>query len=640
MKTFHLGQFVPEDAHKVGGSFRIQMIGVGEILEIFPKPLVEGIVIVNDTCVRYNAGDGFPEFLQELLRHQIGVIFGEGSSDQHRCDLVLLTVGDDRAQLFDPFRHKIFFFLIEMSAVTFPGPAGKFLHVNAFVGGMGGQHGAEIWEQFQDIFPGGEDGQPVGDDVHIGIVIGNVFRREEMVVAHTHGLSLRPVHHFVVEGKVGDGDKEDAAVHHILSKLLQDRIIVIKALARVGKIKTDIAPGHNVVIDEVVGAVGTAQIADMDFPVIPPQHVKFEDILIFLLVDGFVGPVHQIDEEHGRCRDQDTFQCKADDIESFSHHDIPFRIIFFPFLFICFHFRNRSCSSVFILEILELEVNKLRRHSFWGKQCDHDKQQHIHRPADEKFLSGKCGDDVTFQGGQIVECKKQYRESHAHGGDRRDTEACDTGLQVVHGPFNIPEKPGDDPQGILNAVCPEEDPGEAQQDKGDGQLPPVPAPFDFQAFSFFWIKEGLQDLQQAMYAAPQNISQAAAVPETADEKSQEQIQAVPPSGSPAAAQRDVDIVPEPGRQRDMPAAPEFPDGKSKVRAFEIRHQFDAEQSGTADGDIRVAGKVAVYFNGKHGCSNKEGQSHIGLRVVVDAVDGDGQHIGDHQFLIISPCHQF
>ena len=48
------------------------------------------------------------------------------------------------------------------------------------------------------------------------------------------------------------------------------------------------------------------------------------------------------------------------------------------------------------------------------------------------------------------------------------------------------------------------------------------------------------------------------------------------------------IIPEPGRKRNMPAAPEFFDGKRKVRTFEIGHQADAEQSGTADSNIGIA----------------------------------------------------
>ena len=67
LKTFQLGQFVPEDAHKVGGPFRIQMIGVGEILQILPKTLIKRIIIINDTCVRCNIVDCRSEFLQELL---------------------------------------------------------------------------------------------------------------------------------------------------------------------------------------------------------------------------------------------------------------------------------------------------------------------------------------------------------------------------------------------------------------------------------------------------------------------------------------------------------------------------------------------------------------------------------------------
>ncbi len=89
----------------------------------------------------------------------------------------------------------------------------------------------------------------------------------------------------------------------------------------------------------------------------------------------------------------------------------------------------------------------------------------------------------------------------------------------------------------------------------------------------------------------------------------------------------------------MPAAPEFPDGEREIRAFEICHQLNAEQSGTADGDIGITGEITVYFDGEHQRCNKEGQSYIGLRIIVYIIDSGGKDVGDHQLLKISPDHQ-
>ena len=71
------------------------------------------------------------------------------------------------------------------------------------------------------------------------------------------------------------------------------------------------------------------------------------------------------------------------------------------------------------------------------------------------------------------------------------------------------------------------------------------AMFDIHAFSCLRVEPCLYDLQQAVYASPQNIGQAAAVPETAHQESNEQIQTMSPFGHSVAAQRNVYIVPKP-----------------------------------------------------------------------------------------------
>ena len=163
---------------------------------------------------------------------------------------------------------------------------------------------------------------------------------------------------------------------------------------------------------------------------------------------------------------------------------------------------------------------------------------------------------------------------------------------------------------------------------------------DFFAFSFLRIDKSLYHLQYAVDTAPQNIGEAASMPESAYKESDEQIQTVAPSRYSVTAKRNVDIVSEPCGERYVPPAPEFFDGKREIRTLEIRHQVDAEQSGTADRNIRIPGEIAVDFNGKHNGDNDKDESDVGVYVVIYFVDNAGKDVGNHKFLKISPGHEF
>ncbi len=108
----------------------------------------------------------------------------------------------------------------------------------------------------------------------------------------------------------------------------------------------------------------------------------------------------------------------------------------------------------------------------------------------------------------------------------------------------------------------------------DGNAPPL-----------FRVNKCLNNLQKAVDCAPENIGQAAAVPEAAHKKGDKEIQAALPFRHPVAAKGNIDIIPEPGGQRNMPAAPKFFDGKGEVRAFKVYRKVDTEQFCAADGNV-------------------------------------------------------
>ena len=148
------------------------------------------------------------------------------------------------------------------------------------------------------------------------------------------------------------------------------------------------------------------------------------------------------------------------------------------------------------------------------------------------------------------------------------------------------------------------------------------------------------DLINAVDSAPQDIMDARAMPKPADKEGQHQVKAMPEPACPVAAQRNVYIIPEPGGEGDVPAAPEFPDTAGEIGAFKIFFQPDAEKRGAADGNIRIAGEIAVYLQGEHNRGDNIDQSGVIFRLAVDIVYGGSQQSGDNQLLEVTNRHQF
>ena len=83
------------------------------------------------------------------------------------------------------------------------------------------------------------------------------------------------------------------------------------------------------------------------------------------------------------------------------------------------------------------------------------------------------------------------------------------------------------------------------------------------------------------------------MPQTTQDHSDKEVQILPGFAFAIATQRDVEIIPQPGGKRDVPASPEIRDGTGCVGHIEVRSQFKAHQIGQTNGNIRVSTEVAV-----------------------------------------------
>ncbi len=63
-----------------------------------------------------------------------------------------------------------------------------------------------------------------------------------------------------------------------------------------------------------------------------------------------------------------------------------------------------------------------------------------------------------------------------------------------------------------------------------------------------------------------------------------------------AAERDVEVVAQPARQRHVPAPPEVLERHRGIRRVEVLRELEAEQQRDADRDVRVAAEVGEDLN--------------------------------------------
>ena len=137
---------------------------------------------------------------------------------------------------------------------------------------------------------------------------------------------------------------------------------------------------------------------------------------------------------------------------------------------------------------------------------------------------------------------------------------------------------------------------------------------------------------QAVQGAPEDEGQTRPVPQAAQEHGQHQVQIGPTPAFAVAAQGDVEIIPQPGGQRDMPAPPEIPGADRQVGQAEVDRQVVTHHPGRADGHVGVAGEVAVYLDGEPHDGQPDRGRAKGGRVLEDGIHPKGDPVGDEDLL--------
>ena len=94
----------------------------------------------------------------------------------------------------------------------------------------------------------------------------------------------------------------------------------------------------------------------------------------------------------------------------------------------------------------------------------------------------------------------------------------------------------------------------------------------------------------AVQAAPDDEVPGGAVPQAAEQHREHQVHVGADGALPVAAERDVQVVAQPARQRHVPAPPELLDRPRAVGPVEVLRELEPEQLRDADRDVGVAAR--------------------------------------------------
>ena len=83
------------------------------------------------------------------------------------------------------------------------------------------------------------------------------------------------------------------------------------------------------------------------------------------------------------------------------------------------------------------------------------------------------------------------------------------------------------------------------------------------------------------------------MPESSEQKGQEKVQASPHAPLLIPPERDIDIIPQKSRERDMPTSPEILDALGFIRREEIDRQVNVKTQGSSDCHINIAAKIEI-----------------------------------------------
>src|SRR5579859_4528083 len=230
----------------------------------------------------------------------------------------------------------------------------------------------------------------------------------------------------------------------------------------------------------------------------------------------------------------------------------------------------------------------------------------------------------------------QQHEPHDHRRQRHSTERRGE-RRWNQGARDEPGHPPPDEKRIGDRLSPEEDPGERyerereshRRQRGwlgvfDRRLGPCGGPGTPQEQE----RIGRQGVEQA----PGDEGPVRAVPESAQEERERHVDEKPPGADPASAQGDEEVIPEPRRQRDVPAPPELQRISGEIGICEVSRQPEPEELRGPHSHVGVSREVTVDLESEADGGRRQRTPGVQPGACKGRVHYLSQSVGDQDFL--------
>ena len=183
------------------------------------------------------------------------------------------------------------------------------------------------------------------------------------------------------------------------------------------------------------------------------------------------------------------------------------------------------------------------------------------------------------------------------------------------------EEPAEHLPGGCERVRAEEDPREAHEvERDEARAPRMPGRGPRLHVAGSRASPAATDESQAVEPAPDDERPRRAVPEPAEQHRQHDVPIGEDRAPAVAAERDVDVVAKPPRERHVPPPPEVLDRGRRVRGVEVLREGEAEEQCDPDRNARVAGEVGVDLDGVRVDPDQELERRVLLGSAEDLVD--------------------
>ena len=300
------------------------MIRVAKVFQIGLEPLVMGIIVIADAIFQSDVIDYGIELIQKIGRYVLVIVNRKRRRDKNRRDVPFLAQGDQIDQILLLILFKIFFLIFKMPLISCKSLGLKFLNgfsaVDFFgsarlgrigysriryscirhscvrlrrtllsrTGGRrsGGNCGSHIRlrriydifsvlregrkdygrpEQLKKLIPRRKDRETHCDKILVQAVVRIVLRGQKAVITDADGFLILRVRRLLVEGEVGDGNEEDAALCKIILVHINQGVIIQEGLAGEGEIEGLIAAllRQGIPVEGAL-SVGASHVGELD----------------------------------------------------------------------------------------------------------------------------------------------------------------------------------------------------------------------------------------------------------------------------------------------------------------------------------------------------------------------------------------